>query len=112
MHSSANKKLTKSLHNLSQAIRSHVVTRKIIIARGPLLLTDPHFLNLGLLGLEFCNFRGVSLHCWLSLIPKRGYSSNRGLGLALTYPLGVSLQLIIVNGLLLDLLYIPCLKTI
>ena len=55
MHSSANKKLTKSLHNLSQAIRSHVVTRKIIIARGPLLLTDPHFLNLGLLGLEFCN---------------------------------------------------------
>jgi hypothetical protein len=61
MHSSANKKLTKSLHNLSQAIRSHVVTRKIIIARGPLLLTDPHFLNLGLLGLEFCNFRGVSL---------------------------------------------------
>ena len=61
MHSSANKKLTKSLHNLSQAIRSHVVTRKIIIARGPLLLTDPHFLNLGLLGLEFCNFLQVSL---------------------------------------------------
>ena len=60
MHSSANKKLTKSLHNLFQAIRSHVVTRKIIIARGPLLLTDPHFLNLGLLGLEFCNFRRVS----------------------------------------------------
>ena len=48
MHSSANKKLTKSLHNLSQAIRSHVVIREIIIARGPLLLTDPHFLNLGL----------------------------------------------------------------
>ena len=64
MHSSANKKLTKSLHNLSQAIRSHVVTRKIIIARGPLLLTDPHFLNLGLLGLEFCNFLQVSLHCF------------------------------------------------
>ena len=78
MHSSANKKLTKSLHNLSQAIRSHVVTRKIIIARGPLLLTDPHFLNLGLLGLEFCNFRGVLMHFWVSFFSQVGRTEHKG----------------------------------
>jgi hypothetical protein len=43
---------------------------------------------------------------------QRTNSSNRGLGLALTYPPGVSVCSGVIGGLLSDLLYIPCLKTI